>query len=161
MLYYNDNQCYNAVYMKRSKTGYTMKQHAYARNLLSGKKESKTEVALSVGYAPATARNAGFEIEKTEGFSNAMSALAGESGNLYLQIVHTLKHKDLSKESTDTLLNAITTMANAWSIFTPKQKNNDSDSDSVSKLRNVLLQHVEHQTIAVKPDAKPINPIDE
>lgn len=131
--------------MKRRKNGSTLKQYAYAKKLLGAEKQTKKEIALSVGYSPSIAENTKSMIEQTEGFDNAMNALASETGNLVMQIYHTLKNKDLSKESVPVLLDAVTTMANAWERFTPKQT--AEKGKGANKLRGIVLQRIEHQTI--------------
>ena len=135
--------------MKRTKNGYTRKQYAYAQNNLSGNGVSKKDIALRSGYSMNAANSVKTKIEDTEGYANAMSALASETGNLALKVYHTLKHKDLSKESVSTLLGAITTLSHAWEKFTPKVKEEDNSNN---RLKGILLQHVEHQTINTTQD---------
>lgn len=135
--------------MKRRKNGYTLRQYAYAQGTLAPKKtRTKKALALSVGFAPSVADNTKAQIENTEGFSNAMSALASENGNVALKVYHELKHRDLSKVDFDKLLNAITTLASAWSVYAPKQ----DKGDSTNKLRDIILQRVENQTVNVKAE---------
>ena len=131
--------------MRRTKNGYTRKQYAYAQNNLGGKGKTKKEIALMSGYKTSVAESVRDKIENTEGYANAMSALASETGNAALQIYHAFKHKDLSKESIPTLMSALSTIASAWETFTPKQK--QSEDAPSNKLRGILLQHVENQTI--------------
>lgn len=129
--------------MKRTKNGYTRKQYAYAQNNLSGKGKSKKEIALMSGYSLNAANSVKVKIENTEGYSNAMAALAGETGNFALQVYHALKQKDLSKESVSTLLGAVSTLASAWEKFTPKAK----EDEGHNRLKGVILQHVTTQNI--------------
>ena len=130
--------------MKRAKNGYTRKQYAYAQNNLSGNGESKREIALRSGYTLNSANSVMSKIEQTQGYSNAMSALASDTGNVALKVYHSLKNRDLDKESVPVLLKAIDTLANAWEKFTPKQSD---DSGQPNRLRGIILQHVEQQTI--------------
>ncbi|MES2408759.1 MAG: hypothetical protein V4509_00480 [Patescibacteria group bacterium] len=130
--------------MRRSKLGYTERQGAYAMNKLGGSDKSKTKIALRSGYAPSVAIHATEKIEDTEGYANAMSALASQNGNLALKVYYDLLHRDLSKESVKTLLDALTTLASAWQVYTPKVKD---ENDNVNKLRSIVLNRIENQTI--------------
>lgn len=134
--------------MRRTKTGFTRRQYAYAKRTLGGDKDSKKDLALAVGYSPSVAHSVAQKIENTEGFDNAMALLASESGNLMMKIYHTLNKKDLSKESVPVLLNAVTTMANAWQAFTPKEER--TKESGANKLRSIVLNRIENQTINVK-----------
>lgn len=139
--------------MKRTRNGYTRKQYAYAQNVLHGVGTTKKEAALVSGYSPAVAHSVVQKIESTEGFSNAMSALASETGNVALQVLHTLKHRDLSKEPTQTLLNAVNTLANAWERFTPKEQKNLPDKGS-NRLRAILLEPTKTHDAIIETNEK-------
>lgn len=146
--------------MKRGRNGYTMRQGAYANNLLGAKGRTKKDIALSVGYSPTVASKTLEKIESTEGFSNAMAKLASENGNLALQIYHTLKHKDLGKESVPVLLDAITTLANAWQVYAPRMK--DDESKKGNSLRTIVLQNFGNAPIpAPVHDVAPVSDEDD
>lgn len=132
--------------MRRTKNGYTRKQYAYAQNNLGGKGKTKKEIALMSGYAPSVAHSVVGQIESTEGYANAMHALAGETGNFALKVYHSLNKKDLDKEDFKTLLNSITTLAEAFERFTPKRQEQPAESP----LRAILAQKVNKQTINVQ-----------
>jgi len=138
--------------MRRPRQGYTQKQFAYAQRTFGGEGVSKRQIALDIGYSESVANHPGVKIEASEGYSNAMSALASETGNFALQIFHALKHKDLSKESVPVLMNSLQTIAKAWETFTPKQQVNKGETDN--PLRTILLQRVDNQTINAIPPEK-------
>lgn len=143
--------------MRRTRNGFTNKQYAYAKKRLGGDNDTKRGTALAVGYAPSVANVATHHIEQTEGFDNAMAMLASESGNLMMQIYHQLKNKDLEKESVSTLLNAVTVVSQAWERFTPKQKDTENTGN---KLRSIVLNRIEHQTINAPVKDKDIKDTD-
>lgn len=144
--------------MRRTRNGFTRKQYAYAKRVLGGEGQSKKEIALASGYAPSVAYSVMNKIEKTEGFDNAMSALASESGNIMLKVFHEIKHKDISGYELERLLNAVTIMSQAWQVFTPKQ-GKDTDNGA-SKLRSIVLNRIENQTIQA-PTVAPTDTIPE
>ncbi len=121
--------------MKRTRNGYTAKQLAYATRRLGGQHQTKKETALASGYAESVANSVMVRIENTEGYANAMAKLASDNGNLALKIYSELKNRDLSKENVPTLLSAIKTLADAWQVYTPKQK----DSNTDNPLRAIIL----------------------
>lgn len=144
--------------MRRTKTGFTPKQYAYAKNTLGGNGRSKKEIALVSGYSKSVAISVSEHIEKTEGFDNAMSALASESGNIMLAIFHRIKHhKNLDDADLPSLLKIVEVMGQAWERFIPKQK----DNDTANKLRSIVLNRIENQTVnqTIKPVGnKPAEP---
>lgn len=132
--------------MPRGKKRPTLKQEAYAMRRLAPKKATtKKAIALAVGYSPSVAKNVLEKIESTEGYANAMTSLARESGNVVLQILNALKHKDMSKEDTKTLVDAASTMANVWkSINIPLQP---KDEPTKNSLKVVFQNHAKEQTV--------------
>lgn len=125
--------------MKRTKNGYTTKQWAYAQNRYGAKGDSKKEIALVSGYSPSVANSVVGKIESTEGYANALGALAMENGNVALKVYAEIKNRDLSKIDFDKLLNSITVLANAWSVYVPK---NEKTSESGNKLREIVMARV-------------------
>ena len=123
----------------------TMKQKAYARKIVSGVHKTKKETALAVGYSVSVAESAKNRIEDTPGFNNAMRDLAQETGDVVMHVYHSIKDRDLSKENLQTVLNAVEVLAGAFEKFSPKQK--DESSLKNNRLKAVLLQRVENQTI--------------
>lgn len=152
--------------MKRPKNGYTMRQYAYASHKLAPKKvRTKKEAALLAGYPPSTASTVSSHIEKTEGYANAVAALASETGNVALKVLHTLKYRDLTHESTSTLLEAVTVLASAWDRFTPKPSKDD-DEGAGSKgnpLRAIFVETIKPRDAESAPkieEVKEPNPLD-
>ena len=147
--------------MKRPKNGYTRKQYAYAQHSLSGKGKTKKEAALLSGFSPSVALKATEKIERTEGYANAMAALASETGNVALKVLHTLKHKNLENEDTRVLLEAVTVLASAWDRFTPKPSKDEETRKDGNMLRAIFVETVkpkDAQTLTPNND-KP-NPLD-
>jgi len=129
-----------------STKGSTMKQMAYARGLLGAKGKSKKEIALNVGYSPAVANSVSSHIEDKQGFHNAISALAVDSNNLALAAMAEFKKRGFSDFSNKDLIGALNAIGLAWSKFNQAPKEKDQ-SQSTNRLRTVILQQVENQTI--------------
>ena len=125
--------------MKRTKNGYTTKQFAYAQNRLGAKGDTKKEIALASGYSLPVANSVVGKIESTEGYANALGALAMENGNVALKVYAELKNRDLSKIDFEKLLSSITILANAWSVYVPK---NEKTSEGGNKLREIVMARV-------------------
>ena len=137
--------------MKRTKQGYTRKQYAYAsRSLAPQESATKKEMALAVGYSPAVAHSVAQKIERTEGYSNAIAALASDAGNVALKIMHKLKHADLDKMSFETAVDQLTKVAAVFEKFTPQAK--AEPEHKPNGLRAVILEHVTSR------DAEPMTP---
>lgn len=135
--------------MKISSTGSTIKQQAYARRIWGAKGSDKTNIALDVGYSKYVSRSASSKIEATKGFNNAMTALARESNNMALTILHEFRSRGVSKFSNKDLVGALNAIGGAWKTFNTanlpvKGQGNLADGN---RLRAVILQQVEHQTI--------------
>lgn len=116
--------------MRRSRNGYTMRQYAYAKNIMGAKGDTKKQIALSVGYSKSVAERPGQKIESTDGFNNAMIQLAGETGNVVLQVFHALKKRDMEKEDTETLLNAVDKLSKAFERFAPVKKKDEQPREN-------------------------------
>lgn len=125
--------------MKRTKNGYTLKQYAYAQRRLAPK-GTKKQMALAVGYAPSVASSVSDKIEATEGYSNAMAALASDAGNIALKIMHKLKHADIEKMGFETAVDQLTKVAAVFEKFTPQAKNIENKGEN--PLRAIILEHV-------------------
>ena len=125
--------------MKRTKEGYTRKQYAYAQRSLSPA-TTKKEDALAVGYSPAVAHSVAQKIEQTEGYSNAIAALASDAGNVALKIMHKLKHADIDKMSFETAVDQLTKVAAVFEKFTPQAR--AEEPKKANGLRAIILEHV-------------------
>lgn len=134
------------------KNSSTPKQIAYARRMWGGELLNKKQLAIDVGYSPSTANNAGLKIEKSRGFNNAMATLAAESNDLALTIMHEFKARGVNSFSNKDLIGSLNAIGNAWGRFnTALTKHNDMTGPNTklgqNKLRTVILQQVENQTI--------------
>lgn len=143
------------------KKGSTMKQMAYAKQVLGAKGISKKQIALNVGYSPNVASSISSHIENKPGFNNAMAALAIDSNNLALAAMHEFKARGFEDFSNKELVGALNAIGNAWSKFNVVEKVKQPSENS-NKLRTVILNQIENQTIVpgtivpeLKPDSKP------
>jgi hypothetical protein len=140
--------------MKRPKHGATLKQYAYATKLLNAEGRSKKDIALSVGYSPSVAMNVENKIENTEGFQNAVIALATESNNMALAVMSEYKARGLEYFSNKDLNGALNAISQAWDRFNKHRAPNKSQTPEGNKLKAVIMQRVENQTINM-PKAEP------
>jgi len=123
-----------------------MKQMAYAKRILGGQGETKKQIALNSGYSPNVANSVSSHIENKPGFHNAMTALAVDSNNLALAAMHEFKARGFSDFSNKDLIGALNAIGNAWSKFNAQPKDKDP-SAAGNKLRTVVLQQIENQTV--------------
>ncbi len=135
-----------------------MRQMAYARKILGGEGTSKKGVALDVGYSPNVANSVSSHIENTSGFNCAMAKLAVDSNNLALAAMHEFKARGFEGFTNKELVGALNAIGSAWSKFNqaPKEK---GPSQSTNKLRTVILQQVENQTIKTDNSPSSTTPI--
>lgn len=135
------------------RNGSTMKQMAYARKLFSADGANKKQIALDVGYSPTTANSIATHIENKPGFNNAMAALAIDSNNLALAAMHEFKARGFEDFSNKDLVAALNAIGGAWAKFnTQVPKDDPLNRNNTNKLRTVILQQIENQTIY--PDGK-------
>jgi len=140
--------------------GSTMKQMAYARGILGAKGKSKKDIALSVGYSPNVANSVSAHIENKPGFANAVAALAHDSNNLALAAMAEFKARGFKDFSNKDLIGALNAIGMAWSKFNQQPKEKDP-SNSANRLRTVILQQIENQTVnTLEEKAPPQPPID-
>jgi hypothetical protein len=140
--------------MRRTKTGSTPRQYAYAVKKLNGDGRNNKEIALSVGYPPSTANNTKTKIENTEGFKNAVIKLANESNNMALAVMTEYKARGFTRFSNKELNGAMNAIGAAWERFN-KTRAEEGPSKTGNALRKVILQRVENQTIQVEKDSHP------
>ena len=125
-----------------------MKQMAYARKLFGGQGTSKKQIALDSGYSSAVSNSVSSHIENKPGFNNAMAALAIDSNNLALAAMHEFKARGFEDFSNKDLIGALNAIGGAWAKFnTQIPKKDPNDNLGSNKLRTVILQQVENQTI--------------
>lgn len=132
--------------VKIKKTGSTVKQIAYAQRVWGANGRTREEIALDIGYSQAVAKSPGQKIEKTLGFHNAMVKLASESNNLALAAMHEFKARGFKNFSDKDLIGSLNAIANAWSKFN-RQEGGNKKEEKTNRLRTVVLQNVENQTI--------------
>ena len=131
-----------------------MKQQAYARRVFSGDGLNKTQIAKDVGYSPNVARSIVSHVEDKPGFHNAMAALAYESNNLALAAMHEFKARGFEDFTNNEMISALNAIAGAWAKFSTPMIEKGSNTSSTNKLRTVILNQIENQTV-VQSD-KPI-----
>jgi hypothetical protein len=135
------------------KNGSTPQQMAYAMRLFGGQGDSKKQIALNSGYSPSIANNPNQKIETKKGFNNAISKLAAESNCLALSIMAEFKSRGVKDFSNKDLISSLNAIAQAWSKFnSPNIEHKDS---STNKLRTIVLQRVENQTVTIDPEPDP------
>lgn len=141
--------------MKRPKHGATIKQYAYATKLLNGEGRSKKDIALSVGFSPSVAMNAANKIETTEGFQNAVIDLAGKSNNVVLAVMAEYEARGLKKFSNKDLNGALNAISQAWDRFNKARAPNKIQTPEGNRLKAVILNRIENQTINNLPATPP------
>lgn len=133
--------------MKRPKHGATIKQYAYATKLLNAEGRSKKDIALSVGYAPSVANNVENKIENTEGFQNAVIDLAAKSNNVVLAVMAEYQKRGLTKFSNKDLNGALNAISTAWDKFAKHRAPNKIQTPEGNRLKAVIMNRIENQTI--------------
>ncbi len=138
--------------VKITKTGSTLKQTAYARRVFGAQGKDRKHIALDVGYSPAVANDVKAKIESKQGFHNAMAKLATESNAIALQIMHEFQSRGVENFSDKNLVAALNAIGNAWSKFNGPllDDGRKKDAPGGNKLRTVVLQQIEHQTLNVE-----------
>lgn len=124
-----------------------MKQMAYARRIFGAQGSTKKDIALAVGYAPNAANSIKTKIENTRGFNNAMVKLATDSNNLALAAMAEFKARGFEDFSNKDLVGALNAIGQAWAKFNAVRKTPEEDPNR-NRLRTVILQQVENQTIS-------------
>lgn len=142
--------------MKRPKHGATLKQYAYAKKLLNAEGRSKKDIALSVGFSPSVASNVEAKIEKSEGFQNAIIALASESNNLVMGIMAEYKARGFKEFTNKDLAGALSAISKAWERFNREGDPDRDKSPTGNKLKSIVLQRIENQTVNVTNKPVPV-----
>ena len=147
---------------KISSTGSTLKQTAYARRVYGAMGKDRKHIALDVGYSPSVANDVKAKLESTKGFNNAMAKLAAESNEIATQVMFEFKARGFKGFSNKDLVGSLNAIGNAWSKFNAgliaTEKENNKNKTGTNKLRTVILQQVERQTIQV--ESKPVELVD-
>lgn len=134
--------------VKIAKTGSTLKQTAYARRIWGAQGKDKQQIALDVGYSKYIAATPKSKIENSRGFNNAMARLAADSNNLALTVMSELKARGFTDFSNKDLVGALNAISGAWKNFNnigPRKE--DEIDNGKNRLRTVILQRIENQTI--------------
>lgn len=137
--------------MKAPRGGSTLRQTAYAQRLLGARGESKKEIALNVGYSMTSANSIASHIESKPGFHHAMAKLAKESNNLALAAMEEFKARGFEGFSNKDLVGALNAIGGAWSRFNQSQQRGQLEGQGPNRLRTVILQQVENQTVNALP----------
>lgn len=128
--------------MKRPQRGSTIKQYAYATRRLSGQGTSKKEIALLSGYSMTMAENAKAKIEDTDGYQNAIGALAADSNNLLVAVMAEFKVRGLSEFSNGELIKALNAVGSAWDRIEKRRAPNALKTPEGNRLRGVFTERV-------------------
>lgn len=140
----------------------TPKQRAYAEKVWGGKGQSKMEMALESGYSHNTANNVKEHVESGNGFKVAMAELARKSNNVAMAIMYEFERRGVDTFSDKDLIGAMNAISSAWSRFNAPLINNQG-TEKGNRLRTIILQQVESQTISSSAPAivdAPPPPID-
>lgn len=135
----------------------TLRQEAYARRVFSAQGISKKEIALDVGYSPAVAANAVAKIESRPGFHTAISQIANESNEMALKVLSEMKRRPLDEFSNKDLNSTFSVITNAVEKFNPKI---EQPMVGAGRLRQVILQRIENQTINNVPQIEEVEEIE-
>jgi len=129
---------------------------AYAKRVLGGQGITKKQIALDSGFSSAVSNSVKSHIEDTAGFNNAMTLLAIDSNNLALAAMHEFKSRGFQDFSNKELVGALNAIGNAWSKFN-QIPNEKKDNPTGNKLKTVILQQIENQTVQM-PSETPTTP---
>ena len=148
--------------MKISKTGSSLKQTAYARRIFGAKGRDKKQIALDVGYSRYVAETPKSKIENTRGFNNAMAKLAADSNNLALSVMCELKARGFTDFTNKDLVGALNAISGAWKVFNlDTMKKDNPESGGTNRLRTVILQQIENQTLQTEAKVEDIKTLPE
>ena len=106
---------------------------------------------MEVGYSPNVANSLSSHVENTVGFHNAMAKLAADSNNLALAAMEEFKARGFKGFTDKNLIGALNAIGSAWSRFNAVTKDKGDGAKSTNKLRTVILQQIENQTVNTSP----------
>jgi hypothetical protein len=135
--------------MRLARDKSSVQQMAYARRIFGGQGKSKKEIALDCGYSPAVANSVKSHIENKDGYQNAVIVLATESNNLALAALAEFKRRGFKDFSDKNLIGALNAIGSAWEKFNRVKE--PKKDDGSNKLRTVIMQQIENQTINSSP----------
>lgn len=96
----------------------SIRQMKYARGLMNENK-SRQQIALESGFSRSTAR-VPKSIENKQGFKLAAAQLAGELGNVALQLMFEIKARGVSKMDNQTLIYSLNVISKTHERFSSK-----------------------------------------
>lgn len=141
--------------MKRTKSGSTPKQYAYAMRRLSGQGKSKKEMALLSGFSPSVAENVKHKVEETEGYQNALIVLGHESNNLLLAAFAEFKARGLTNFSNADLTKALNAITGAWDRIESKRAPDKLKTPEGNRLRAVFTERTRTAVVESVPTEAP------
>ena len=133
--------------MRKGSRKTSFKQMAYARRVFNGQGVNKKQIALDCGYSPNVANSISSHIENKPGFLNAMATLAAESNNMAMEVMAEFKSRGLKEFTNQEMIGALNAIAGAWSKFNPQARQQGEGSQSTNRLRTVILNQIENQTV--------------
>ena len=146
--------------VKISPNGSTPRQMAYAKRVFNGDGPNRKIIALDVGYPPNVANSIISKIESRPGFNNAMAKLAAESNRTALDALGEFTErgfKDFSNKDLVGAFRAIGGMAEKFNKSITDTRYGSGIKGGTNKLRSVVLQRIENQTIVQAADR--VNPL--
>lgn len=143
--------------MKRTKSGSTIKQYAYATRRLNGQGRSKKEIALLSGFSKSVAENAKHKIEETEGYQNAVISLAHDSNNLLLAVFAEFKARGLSNFTNADLTKALNAISGAWDRIEKSRAPDKMKTPESNRLRGIFTRTTETAVLEPIPTDAPAN----
>jgi len=134
--------------MPKTKKGQsTLQQTAYARRIFGGQGKCKKYIAQECGYSSNVSNSIKSHVEKSAGFHNAMAKLAVDSNNLAMAAMEEFQSRGFKEFTNKDLVGALNAIGNAWSRFNAPLKEAGEGTNSTNKLRTVIMQQVENQTV--------------
>jgi hypothetical protein len=142
---------------KITRTGSTLQQAAYAKRVFGAQGRTKQQIALDCGYSRHVAATPKSKIESTKGYQNAVARLAADSNNLALTVMSELKARGFTDFSNKDLVGALNAISSAWKAFNTDHTRKESQpTEGQNRLRTVILQRIENQTMNSQPSVPAI-----
>lgn len=135
----------------------TVKQRNYAMRSFS-EGGSKKQIALDSGYSLNAATSVASKIENSRGYKNAMVDILRESDNIVLNIFSEFRSRGFQDFNNKDLVSALNAIGSAWSKFNGVAGEGEGEG-SHNKLRTVILQQIQNQTVNAKQVEIPKPPV--
>lgn len=136
------------------------KQLAYAELRVLGPNQTKKKSALQVGYTETSANSVVSKIESKPGFQNAVFKLANKSNSLALAAMKEFERRGFTDFSNKDLVGALNAIGQAWERFNNQGMKAAQVDDGKNRLRTLILQRVENQTISAPASTIPAEDLD-